>query len=82
MGNRLSKHKMCQMPSLATPMVACGQKLNKKWQNFIKWPDVFFHGQLISKMAKCFEIDYQMANLATLVIPIAVKRASSSWNDK
>jgi len=43
----------------------------------------FFNCQCAAlKMAKFFEIDHQTANLATQVVPNAVKRASSVWNDK
>jgi len=42
------------------------KKLPKKWPNFIKWPNAFFHGQHSQKMAKFFEIGHEMANLAIL----------------
>ena len=42
------------------------KKMAKKWPNFAKWPNVFFHGQPSSKMAKFFEIGHEMANLASL----------------
>jgi len=42
------------------------EKMAKKWQNFTKWPNVFFHGQCSYKMAIFFKIGYEMANPATL----------------
>jgi len=38
----------------------------QKLPNFIKWPNVFSHGQRTSKTAKFFEIGHEIANLATL----------------
>jgi len=39
----------------------------KKWPNFTKWPNAFFHGQPSLKMDNFFEIGHEMANLATLI---------------
>ena len=46
----------------------CGnlKKYPNIWPNFIKWPNVFFHGQRTSKMAKLFKIGHEIANLVTL----------------
>jgi len=38
----------------------------KKWPNFIKWPNAYIHGQRTSKMANISKIDHEMANLVTL----------------
>jgi len=42
--------------------------MGKKLVIFKKWPNVFFHGQRISKMAN-FLIGHEMADLATLATP-------------